>query len=731
MTMHLELEEAFNMGLSMPEVFELFTKHHSGPEEERIDIHSSARLDKESVHTDGAFWDDWRPLFRRLPESFGVNEPVSEPFMHIHKVFTREVISWLCDAKKRSNIYLIAEPQVSMTEFSLRNTRAHVFSNVCYNAQRFGLPMRNEPYGFWDDIDSIIAELAASYPPYRRILARELVDNPGILELSTHTRFRKLIHEPWKALRESHPQYITTPPVLVLFLSKSEFIEWDEEFLRSIYEFGSSQHSSPLLWIISVDTTLKLAIQDLLHPFPSFQYFRLPVSYEECPADAALILHHRFSAFRDMHKNMFDEDEVWPSEKQMSRLIMIVSGIVGFVEVIIRFIDWEDGGGPKSHLETFLAYMVHSPSPSDERPFCAADHFYKRTLSEIPPGLLSVFKQVSSIVRPEIFERDFGGSFELMLALLLSLGKDTLLNVLPHVYRLIWVRATRRSNQGVSYFLADPMRSGQFYVPQSESYLYIFQAFLHTLRHASNLISMLKPMVQETQASAMSYWLTFENLCRTAPNGFCIIGVALLSEQPLLVSTPLRHFDFRCLAHTCDKIGLIDYMRFFRILYLEKVNEPNIVRVRPVSLIDRQFINKCDGLAEPVDFEKMGLPPNRSDRAEIQEWIRLHATRPKYVLLGSGSETVLAVLAARESYGYWFVSGQAVRALEASYIPSSEGTLWRRTEKSLVTKKRRSNIQSCFNRTLPKQQLPKIKCSLQTLSLTVYTKTEIGPIQRY
>ncbi|XP_006458705.1 hypothetical protein AGABI2DRAFT_141470 [Agaricus bisporus var. bisporus H97] len=512
MTMHPELEEAFNMGLSMPEVFELFTKHHSGPEEERIDI-GSCNIPDKLVHTDGAFWDDWRP---------------------------------------------------------------------------------------------------SSYPPYRRILARELVDNPGIIELSTHTRFRKLIHEPWKALRESHPQYITTPPVLVLFLSKLEFIKWDEELLRSIYEFGSSQHSSPLLWIISSDTNLKLAVQDLLHPFPPFRYFRLPISYKEGPADTALILHHRFSAFRDKHKNMFDEEEVWPSEKQMSRLIMIVSGVVKFVEVIIHFIDWEDGGGPKSHLETFLAYMIDSPSPSDERPCCALDHFYMRALSDIPPDLLSVFKQVSSIIRPEYFGRRFEGSFELMLALLLSLGKDVLLNVLPHVYRLIWDRASGRNNQEFGDFLKDPMRSRQFYAPQSESYLCLYQTFLHILRHASNPIAMLKPMLQETQASAKSYWLTFDDL---------------------------RH--------------------------LETVNEPNIFRVRP-------------------DFKSTGLPLNHSE-AQAQEWIRLHATRPKYVLLGSGSETVLAVLATRESYGNLY-SGvniytsamldymQAVRTLEASDIPSSEGT---------------------------------------------------------
>ncbi|EKM83229.1 hypothetical protein AGABI1DRAFT_89804 [Agaricus bisporus var. burnettii JB137-S8] len=529
MTMHPELEEAFNMGLSMPEVFKLFTKHHSGPKEERIDI-DSYTIPDELVHADDEFWDDWRP---------------------------------------------------------------------------------------------------SSYPPYRRILARELVDNPGILELSTHTRFRKLIHEPWKALRESHPQYITTPPVLVLFLSKLEFIKWDEELLRSIYEFGSSQHSSPLLWIISIDTNLKLAIQDLLHPFPPFRYSRLPVSYKEGPADAALILHHRFSALRDKHKNMFDEDEVWPSEKQMSQLIMIVSGVVVFVDVIIQFIDWKDGGGPKSHLETFLAYMIDSPSPSNESPCCALDLFYMRALSEIPPDLLPLFKQASSIIYSENF---FGDIFELSLAFLLSLGKDALLNVLPHVYRLIWVRATSHSNQAIGYFLADPMRSRQFYAPQSESYLCLYQTFLHILRHASNHIAMLKPMVQETQASAKSYWSVIEDLRHIASTGFCDIKLA--SDQPLLVSTPLRHFDFRLLAHTCDKIGLIEFMSFFRILYTWSSSRK----------LTNQILFASGLILKPWDC------------------LRTNPMEQKF------------------KDGFVFtpqcqiVSGHAVRALEASDIPGSEGT---------------------------------------------------------
>jgi hypothetical protein len=40
-------------------------------------------------------------------------------------------------------------------------------------------------------VDVIIGELAARYPPYRRVLAEKLIDNPGFLELPTRTRFKR------------------------------------------------------------------------------------------------------------------------------------------------------------------------------------------------------------------------------------------------------------------------------------------------------------------------------------------------------------------------------------------------------------------------------------------------------------------------------------------------------------------------------------------------------------
>ncbi|XP_006459598.1 hypothetical protein AGABI2DRAFT_116558 [Agaricus bisporus var. bisporus H97] len=489
--------QAFNTGLSIPEVFKIFTKHHSGLKEERIDVDSSA-------------WDELGPAF-------------------------------------------------------------------C---------------AFWDN-----------WKPY-----------------STRTLFNKFICAPWKALQESHPHYTTTPPVVVL--------HWDSEYLykellHSICEFGSSPYSSSLLWIISIDTNIKLPIRDFLHLSVPFQYFRLPICYNEGPADVALILHGRFSALRRECEAEFVEDEIWPSEKQMSQLARVVSGLFGFVEVIIQFVNWEDDGGPRAHLETFLAYMVDSPSPSDERPYCALDHFYTRALSNLPPHLLSVLKPAFGILYSNLYRVT---SLELELPCLLSLGNDTFFSVLPHLYRLAVVNDSGDYdyNSWFKMFLKDPTRSGQFYSPESESRLAVYQGSLRILSYASNVTAILKLMMPGIQAGQKTWYRVKTIKLRV----FACDELCLNADS---TSLSLRHFDFCCFAHACNHLSLGRFMKFLRRLYLEKVYLPSIVRVQPVSLLDRQFISKCEGLAEPWDF---GAKQPSLD--------------PKYVLLGFESETVLVLLSPSE-----------------------------------------------------------------------------------
>jgi hypothetical protein len=484
-----------------------------------------------------------------------------DPFLNIHKDLTREVISWLCDSQRKSNVYVIAEPPTpkiyasggsrQRNYYTWANSRASVFATICSGAHRFG----DEQARHWDTISTLAAGLAAYYPPFRLILTKKLVDNPGILDLPARTRFKKLVHEPWKVLRESHPHYIATPPVVVLRCNFEEI----EEVFHSFCESGLSPRSSPLLWIISIDTDF---IPPPLDPLDSFQYIRLPVRYNDGPSDTALILHHRFSTLRQKYEKMFDRDEVWPSEEQMSHLIRLFSGVFESIDAVINFVDSRDGGGPRVHLETFLTYMADSPSPSDERPYCALDHFYTAAYSNIPFDLLSISQDVLSIMHFAYY----GPITSLQLACLLSIKEITILRVFTCLSRWAMFRVGEiyETLELFRCFREDPTRSGHFH--NSRSDIFALQAFQLFLGHSFNLIEILNPRVQSTQVNAKAYSELDMVRC-WATNFFYPQGTASNSSRPDSEYFLTRHFDFRCLAYACDQIYPISFCFFLRELH--------------------------------------------------------------------------------------------------------------------------------------------------------------------
>ncbi|KAF7771820.1 hypothetical protein Agabi119p4_6131 [Agaricus bisporus var. burnettii] len=570
MNMHPDLKHAFDTNLSALEVIRLFTKHHSGVPEKRIGLRSQHELKP----SDSSFWDTWQPLCHKLhrfsdPES----PPASEAFMSIHKGLTRDVISWLCDSGRTSNVYLIEESQAH-TENINENYRVNVFATVCYDAHRFGTPFRDTSGIIPPCFSLLSAALAAHYPPFRCILAKTLIDNPEVLNLPTRTQFKKLIYEPWKALQISHPQYVAAPPVIVLRGDDPSF--WNEEHLRPIYDFASPRHGLSLLWIISFGRKCKLPIQDLLDPFECPRVTRLPVCYNDAPADTELFLRHRLSILRQKYKEMFVHDEVWPSEEQMSLLSRIFSGSFDAVDVVTQFVDYEGDGGPKAHLKTFLAYMVDSPSPSDEQPYCALDHFYTRAFSNIPSELLPVVKRVISVYET---------------------------------------------------------RSRRFNISESEIRFLTYEASLRIVCHYTNPSELLKPV---GRFSPKAHGSEIKKVMENALWKFYYAPATGSHPEWTL----LRRFDFRCLALFQGTYYWANFFSFVRRLYVwDKNNSPSLVRVEPVSALDSQFIDKCKGLAAPLDLQDKG-----------ESW-EMRPTGPKYVLLGLEAGTVLVVLATTRGPG--------------------------------------------------------------------------------
>jgi hypothetical protein len=449
---------------------------------------------------------------------------------------------------------------------------------------------------YLSDVFDIIRSLAARYPPYRRILAENLIDNPGILELPTRTRFKKLVHEPWRTLQASHPQYIAAPPVIVIhWLSDYD----DEELLCSIGEFGSLQGSPPLLWVISLDRNMKLPIRDLLHPLAPSAYTPVPVCYDNAQSDAELILRHHFTDLCNRnYQEISHRDEKWPSDEQMSHLVRIVSGVIESIDAIIDFVDGADGGGPEAHLKTFLSYMVDSASPSDERPYCALDHFYTHAFSNIPPHHQSVVKRVLSFIYYSVYGLQVTS---LQMACLLSVGTDTVLSILPYLsgWANVGVRQSFASNDWFISFLKDPKRSGQTTCYNRRSGPDVLEAFLHFLSYSSNLLEFLNSRARMIPVTPNAY-IELEDLRCTVSRWLCVPNI--VSHRACLERVLILRFDFRCLAHTSDVIEVWYFRPFLRALHavsplIESMCEGLNARSSLTNVTHRiLFVSKLQGL---------------------------------------------------------------------------------------------------------------------------------------
>jgi hypothetical protein len=260
---------------------------------------------------------------------------------------------------------------------------------------------------------------------------------------------------------------------------------------------------------------------------------------------------------------MSHRDEKWPSDEQMSHLIRIVSGVIGSIDAIIDFVERADGGGPEACLEIFLSYMVDSPSPSNERPYCALDHFYIHAISNIPPDLLSVVIQVLSIIYYSTYSLEMT---PLRIACLLSIGTDTILSIYSYLSGLAisFDGSSFLAHPLFGHFLNDPKRSGQAAAHYRKSGPVVLETFLHVLSYSSNLLELMKSRVGMIPVTPNAY-IELEGLRCMISTFFCVPDI--VSRPVCLERVLILRFDFRCLANTSDEIHASFFRLFLRSLY--------------------------------------------------------------------------------------------------------------------------------------------------------------------
>lgn len=243
----------------------------------------------------------------------------------------------------------------------------------------------------------VVLQLASRYPPYRRLLTKELADDPMIPRKSPRILFKRLIVEPWDTLVASHPLYLQRPPLIILESlwnpACARHTDTVQVLIGLVQEYSSRHKTTPLLWLICShpnDRQLNqfpLAI-DII---PVYEHEAWTYRSAEAKQDVNDVLHLGFQCVRQDHPTAFVKDEKWPLDIQLDRLANIICGISYFACAVVQFVNAK-GKGPKKRLETCIKYMTNCPPPSALNPFSGLDHFYHQIFSNLPPDALDILR---------------------------------------------------------------------------------------------------------------------------------------------------------------------------------------------------------------------------------------------------------------------------------------------------------------------------------------------------
>jgi hypothetical protein len=325
--------------------------------------------------------------FDYLLDLEGLDLPLSfyDPALSTFKIFFSSFITWLCDLSRHGNMFLISEPPLIKRQGSVRNWPIMKATlRICHEVQRRGADM------FYPDRDGWIREiyegLAKRYPPYRRLLAEQHKDDPTIFErLSVRSLLRKLIIEPWMALRDAHPIYAANPPVVFLHFSTAS----DSDMLDALELINEDRHNNGphcLLWVVFCPWAPDVSplISKIFHQSPS-RYHHLTgfIGTDEADSYTEKVLRIHFEVVK-RHPDIFHADEIWPPEEDLQRLSKAASGDDYFMELLVRFIHFGAcHRGPRERLQKCLNYITGLPRPTLESPYLPLILFYDRALSDL------------------------------------------------------------------------------------------------------------------------------------------------------------------------------------------------------------------------------------------------------------------------------------------------------------------------------------------------------------
>lgn len=463
----------------------------------------------------------------------------------------RGITDWMKNPKRAWNIlWLYGFAGVGKTAIAQTVAEAAKEAHILGAAFFFSPTHKNDPVRLFV---SIAYQLAASNGQYRRAVAIQLANDPGLLQKDMRTQFKKLLIEPLSQLE-------LEKKLLIVIDGLDECHGYDEqcEIILLISKAASSPVSLPVIWMIG--SRPEYHIKSTFYNADSeIDCWRkdVVVNDSETRRDIEVFIRSRFSEIMKRYSIIPKGGESWPTAGDLEKIINAVSGLFFYAATIVEFVADPYFGGPEDQLSFVISFIEDcSAKVATVNPLYYLDRLYEQILSGVPPALIHRMLQLLGIVA-------FYPSLPILqLANLFGYTQNRFSSITRRLYSVADIPHPDKASQDALHFfhssfvdfLRNPARSGRFAINDRLVHLEFAKASFGVLGQATPRFAMnLAWTPAPGDISAFSVARQILYYCAANVWGACLELEDI--DDPILLNM-LVNFRYPFLRFVKDKIPI-------------------------------------------------------------------------------------------------------------------------------------------------------------------------------
>lgn len=235
-------------------------------------------------------------------------------------------------------------------------------------------------------IPTLVYQLAVVIPEYKSFVARELANDPQLMQKAPPVQFRRLIVKPFSTL-DRHRRIV----MILDGLDECDGQDAQLDILEMITESFRYNSNLPFLWLICSrpEAHLKYAFSRIADCGREDLVIDV-----ECRDDVERYMKGRIVEIKAKYWDVTPSN--WPSNAQLTALFDIVAGLFVLASTILNYLGDSTRADPSGQFDNLMSFLRATGNLGSGNPLGTLDSLYLRILGDIPSDVFPTTWQILS-----------------------------------------------------------------------------------------------------------------------------------------------------------------------------------------------------------------------------------------------------------------------------------------------------------------------------------------------